>query len=84
MKQQSERRKRFHFNNSDEVKQPSERSQGFHLYSSELKQGSGRSERFHFNSSEVNRVVSVVRDVIVIVMNLKSVVSAARDICRYI
>ena len=72
MKQQSERRKRFHFNNSDEVKQPSQRSQRLHFNSSEVKQGSGR--------SEVNRVVSIVRDVIVIVMNLNSVVSAARDI----
>ena len=79
MKQQSERRKRFHFNNSDEVKQPSQRSQRFHFNSSEVKQGSGRSERFHFNSSEGNRVVSVVRDVIVIVMNLNNVVTAARD-----
>ena len=72
MKQQSERQKRFHFNNSDEVKQPSQRSQRLHFNSSEVKQGSGR--------SEVNRVVSIVRDVIVIVMNLNSVVSAARDI----
>ena len=72
MKQQSERRKRFHFSNSDEVKQPSQRSQRLHFNSSEVKQGSAR--------SEVNRVVSVVRDVIVIVMNLNSVVSAARDI----
>ena len=72
MKQQSERQKRFHFSNSDEVKQPSQRSQKLHFNSSEVKQVSGR--------SEVNRLVSVVRDVIVIVMNLNSIMSAARSI----
>ena len=62
IKQQSERQKRFHFNNSEKIKQPSEQSQ-----------------RFHFNGSEVNGVVSVVRDVIVILMNSKSVESVIRD-----
>ena len=44
---------RFHFNNSEEVKQQSEHSQRFHFSSNEVKQFSETSQRFHFNSAEV-------------------------------
>ena len=44
-----------------------------------MKQYSERSQRFQFNSSEVNRVVSVVRNFILVVVNLNSVESVVGD-----
>ena len=71
VKHTSDRGQRFHFN-SNQVMYGSECSQRFHFNSSEVKQSSERNQRFRFNGSEVNVVISVVRNVIVIVMNLNS------------
>ena len=59
---------RFHLN-SREVKRRNEDSQRFHFNNSdEVKKCSELFQIFHFNSSEQNKVVSVVRDFILIVM----------------
>ena len=63
LKQDSSAFQRFHFNNSEEVKQWIEGSQRFHVNSNEVKHYCEQSQRFHFNSSEVNRVVNAVRHV---------------------
>ena len=44
-----------------------------------MKQYSKHSQRFQFNSSEVNRVVSVVRNFILVVVNLNSVEGVVGD-----
>ena len=45
-----------------------------------VEEGSEHSQRFHFNSKAVNRVVSFVRDEILIVVNLKSILSLVGDL----
>ena len=50
------------------MKQCSERNQRFHFNSNAVKQCGWRSQRFHLNSCELKRVVSVVRDFILIVV----------------
>ena len=64
--------------NSSNFKQRRARRQGFHSNSSEVKQRGAHSQRIHFNRKEENRVVSFVRDAILIAVNLKSILSVVR------
>ena len=71
---------RIFFNSSDEAKELIERSQRFNFNNSdERKQLIELCQICYFNGREVNRVVSVVRDFILVVAKKNRVVSVVRD-----